>query len=103
MLEGERISCRCVDTTSAEQLITLTLLPVCKMCVRVFQQEKLLSLTRESTELSNDISNRKQMLAKIEEEVQQAEEVCDSFKNLFKESYYAFPSFLTFKCCYNVC
>ncbi|XP_071360930.1 cilia- and flagella-associated protein 263 [Trachinotus anak] len=37
-------------------------------------KEKLQSVTRKSTELSNDISNRKQMLAKIEEEIQRAEE-----------------------------
>ncbi|XP_044050227.1 coiled-coil domain-containing protein 113 isoform X2 [Siniperca chuatsi] len=37
-------------------------------------KEKLQSVTRESTELSNDITNRKQMLAKIEEEIQHAEE-----------------------------
>ncbi|XP_070829041.1 cilia- and flagella-associated protein 263 [Chaetodon trifascialis] len=37
-------------------------------------KERLQSATWESTELSNDISNRKQMLAKIEEEIQHAEE-----------------------------
>ncbi|XP_076589100.1 cilia- and flagella-associated protein 263-like [Chaetodon auriga] len=37
-------------------------------------KERLQSVTWESTELSNDISNRKQMLAKIEEEIQHAEE-----------------------------
>ncbi|XP_033477878.1 cilia- and flagella-associated protein 263 [Epinephelus lanceolatus] len=37
-------------------------------------KEKLQSVTRESTELSNDITSRKQMLAKIEEEMQHAEE-----------------------------
>ncbi|XP_073327430.1 cilia- and flagella-associated protein 263 [Pagrus major] len=37
-------------------------------------KEKLQSVTRESAELSSDISNRKQMLAKIEEEMQHAEE-----------------------------
>ncbi|KAM9351960.1 cilia- and flagella-associated protein 263-like [Symphorus nematophorus] len=39
-------------------------------------KEELLSVTWESTELSNDISNRMQMLAKIEEEIQHAEEEC---------------------------
>ncbi|XP_058500671.1 coiled-coil domain-containing protein 113 [Solea solea] len=37
-------------------------------------KDKLKSVTWESTELSSDITNRKQMLAKIEEEIQQAEE-----------------------------
>ncbi|XP_029289320.1 cilia- and flagella-associated protein 263 [Cottoperca gobio] len=37
-------------------------------------KEKLQSVTHESTELSNDITNREQMLAKIEEEIQHAEE-----------------------------
>uniref|UniRef100_A0A3Q1FRY0 Cilia- and flagella-associated protein 263 n=1 Tax=Acanthochromis polyacanthus TaxID=80966 RepID=A0A3Q1FRY0_9TELE len=37
-------------------------------------KEKLQSVTLESTELSNDISKRKQLLAKIEEEIQRAEE-----------------------------
>ncbi|KAF1387107.1 hypothetical protein PFLUV_G00101830 [Perca fluviatilis] len=37
-------------------------------------KEKLQRVTLESTELSNDIANRKQMLAKIEEEIQHAEE-----------------------------
>ncbi|XP_070764013.1 cilia- and flagella-associated protein 263 isoform X2 [Enoplosus armatus] len=37
-------------------------------------KEKLRSVTWESTELSNDITSRKQMLAKIEEEIQHAEE-----------------------------
>ncbi|XP_040894185.1 coiled-coil domain-containing protein 113 isoform X1 [Toxotes jaculatrix] len=37
-------------------------------------KEKLQSVTWESTELSNDICNRKQMLAKIEEEIQHAEQ-----------------------------
>ncbi|XP_051238776.1 coiled-coil domain-containing protein 113 [Dicentrarchus labrax] len=37
-------------------------------------KEKLRRVTLESTELSNDISNRKQMLTKIEEEIQHAEE-----------------------------
>lgn len=46
------------------------------MCVCVCQQEKLQSVTLESKELSNDINNRKQMLVKIEEEIQHAEEVC---------------------------
>ncbi|XP_042369665.1 coiled-coil domain-containing protein 113-like, partial [Plectropomus leopardus] len=38
------------------------------------QKEKLQCVTQESKELSNEISNRKQMLAKIEEEIQRAEE-----------------------------
>ncbi|XP_030281698.1 cilia- and flagella-associated protein 263 [Sparus aurata] len=37
-------------------------------------KDKLQNVTRESAELSSDISNRKQMLAKIEEEIQRAEE-----------------------------
>ncbi|XP_039988377.1 coiled-coil domain-containing protein 113 isoform X2 [Xiphias gladius] len=37
-------------------------------------KEKLQNMTQESTELSNDITNRKQMLEKIEEEIRQAEE-----------------------------
>ncbi|XP_018548847.1 coiled-coil domain-containing protein 113, partial [Lates calcarifer] len=37
-------------------------------------KEKLQSVTWESKELSDDINNRKQMLAKIEEEIQHAEE-----------------------------
>ncbi|XP_038563135.1 coiled-coil domain-containing protein 113 isoform X2 [Micropterus salmoides] len=37
-------------------------------------KEKLQNVTLESTELSKDIANRKHMLAKIEEEMQQAEE-----------------------------
>ncbi|XP_026222208.1 coiled-coil domain-containing protein 113 isoform X2 [Anabas testudineus] len=37
-------------------------------------KEKLRSVTLESAELSNDITNRKLMLAKIEEEIQYAEE-----------------------------
>ncbi|KAF0041397.1 hypothetical protein F2P81_007295 [Scophthalmus maximus] len=37
-------------------------------------KEKLQCVTMESTELSNDITSRKQMLAKIEEEMQHAEE-----------------------------
>eukprot|EP00064_Thunnus_orientalis_P017996 superscaffoldBa00003994_g18084 len=37
-------------------------------------KEMLQSVTWESTELSNDITKRKQMLAKIEEEIQHAEE-----------------------------
>ncbi|XP_054476724.1 coiled-coil domain-containing protein 113 [Anoplopoma fimbria] len=37
-------------------------------------KEKLQSVTLEATELNNDITNRKQMLAKIEEEIQHAEE-----------------------------
>ncbi|XP_034734313.1 coiled-coil domain-containing protein 113 isoform X1 [Etheostoma cragini] len=37
-------------------------------------KEKLQRVTLESTQLSNDITNRKQILAKIEEELQQAEE-----------------------------
>ncbi|XP_036961856.1 coiled-coil domain-containing protein 113 isoform X1 [Acanthopagrus latus] len=37
-------------------------------------KEKLQKVTRESAELSSDISNRKQMLAKIEGEMQRAEE-----------------------------
>ncbi|XP_053175748.1 coiled-coil domain-containing protein 113 [Scomber japonicus] len=37
-------------------------------------KEKLQSVTWESTELSNDIIKRKQMLAKIEQEIHQAEE-----------------------------
>lgn len=44
--------------------------------VCVCEQEKLRSVTLESAELSNDITNRKLMLAKIEEEIQYAEEVC---------------------------
>uniref|UniRef100_A0A8C4NU75 Cilia- and flagella-associated protein 263 n=1 Tax=Dicentrarchus labrax TaxID=13489 RepID=A0A8C4NU75_DICLA len=49
--------------------------PICAcVCVCVCQQEKLRRVTLESTELSNDISNRKQMLTKIEEEIQHAEE-----------------------------
>lgn len=44
--------------------------------VCVYEQEKLQNMTQESTELSNDITNRKQMLEKIEEEIHQAEEVC---------------------------
>ncbi|XP_034540690.1 coiled-coil domain-containing protein 113 [Notolabrus celidotus] len=39
-------------------------------------KEKLQSVTRESTELSNDITNRKQALAKIQEEIQHAQEAC---------------------------
>uniref|UniRef100_A0A3P8RW38 Cilia- and flagella-associated protein 263 n=1 Tax=Amphiprion percula TaxID=161767 RepID=A0A3P8RW38_AMPPE len=38
------------------------------------KQEKLQSATLESAELSNDISKRRQLLAKIEEEIQHAEE-----------------------------
>ncbi|XP_020495410.2 cilia- and flagella-associated protein 263 [Labrus bergylta] len=38
------------------------------------QKEKLQSVTRESTELSNDITNKKQILGKIEEEIQHAQE-----------------------------
>lgn len=41
-------------------------------------QEKLQSVTRESTELSDDITKKKQMLAKLEEEIVRAEEVCQS-------------------------
>ncbi|XP_059190761.1 coiled-coil domain-containing protein 113 [Centropristis striata] len=37
-------------------------------------KEKLQRVTQESIELSNDITNRKQMLAKIEEEIKHAEE-----------------------------
>ncbi|KAA8590621.1 hypothetical protein FQN60_014555 [Etheostoma spectabile] len=37
-------------------------------------KEKLQRVTLESTQLSNDITNRKQILAKIEEELQHAEE-----------------------------
>lgn len=40
------------------------------------KQEMLQSVTQESTELSSEINNRKQMLAKIEDEIQRAEEVC---------------------------
>ncbi|KAM4734625.1 cilia- and flagella-associated protein 263 [Anableps anableps] len=36
-------------------------------------KEKLQSLTLESTELSNDLTKRKEMLAKLEEEIQHAE------------------------------
>lgn len=46
------------------------------------QQEKLQSVMLESKELSNDINNRKQMLVKIEEEIQHAEEVCPKMKLL---------------------
>lgn len=62
--------------------ITLILPPAYQMCVYMFVcvyvciQEKLQSVTWESTELSNDIIKRKQMLAKIEQELHQAEEVC---------------------------
>uniref|UniRef100_A0A3Q2PCS9 Cilia- and flagella-associated protein 263 n=1 Tax=Fundulus heteroclitus TaxID=8078 RepID=A0A3Q2PCS9_FUNHE len=35
--------------------------------------EKLQSLTQESTELSNDITKKREMLAKLEDEIQQAE------------------------------
>ncbi|XP_041651009.1 coiled-coil domain-containing protein 113 isoform X2 [Cheilinus undulatus] len=38
------------------------------------QKEKLQKVTQQSTELSSDITNRKQTLARIEEEIQQAEE-----------------------------
>uniref|UniRef100_UPI0037E8354F cilia- and flagella-associated protein 263 n=1 Tax=Semicossyphus pulcher TaxID=241346 RepID=UPI0037E8354F len=38
------------------------------------QKEKLQSVTQESTELSNDITNRKQILANIEEKIQHAQE-----------------------------
>ncbi|XP_008299360.1 cilia- and flagella-associated protein 263 [Stegastes partitus] len=38
-------------------------------------KEKLQRVTLESTELSSDISRRRQLLAKLEEEIQQAEEV----------------------------
>ncbi|TKS73178.1 Coiled-coil domain-containing protein 113 [Collichthys lucidus] len=37
-------------------------------------RKKLQSVTLESTELSNDISSRKQLMAKIEEEIQRTEE-----------------------------
>lgn len=40
------------------------------------QQEKLQSVTLESSELSSDLNKKKQMLEKIEEELQHAEEVC---------------------------
>ncbi|XP_070687588.1 cilia- and flagella-associated protein 263 [Pempheris klunzingeri] len=39
-------------------------------------KEKLQIVTQESTELSNDITKRKQMLAKIDEEIQHVEEEC---------------------------
>lgn len=39
------------------------------------QQEKLQSVTLELKELSEDIITRKQMLAKIEQEIQNAEKV----------------------------
>ncbi len=44
--------------------------------MHVCKQEMLQSVTQESTELSSEISNRKQMLAKIEDDIQHAEEVC---------------------------
>ncbi|XP_026166773.1 coiled-coil domain-containing protein 113 [Mastacembelus armatus] len=42
--------------------------------ILALHKEKLQNITWESTELSNDITNRKQMLMKIEEEIQHAEE-----------------------------
>lgn len=74
----------------AVQLVTFILAPTFQTCVYVFvclcvclyKQEMLQSVTWESTELSNDITKRKQMLAKIEEEIQHAEEVCYQSKNV---------------------
>nr|XP_020458653.1 coiled-coil domain-containing protein 113 [Monopterus albus] len=43
-------------------------------CILSSYKEKLQSVTQDSTELSNDIIARKQMLAKIEEEIKHAEE-----------------------------
>lgn len=40
------------------------------------QQEKLQTVTIELKELSDDIITRKQMLAKIEQEIQNTEKVC---------------------------
>lgn len=45
------------------------------LCVCVRDQEKLQSVTEMSAELSSDITNRKQMLLKIEEEIQHVQEV----------------------------
>ena len=45
------------------------------------QQEKLQSVTLEAAELSNDITNRKQLLERIEAKILQAEEVCHSSEN----------------------
>lgn len=53
------------------------------VCVCVCKQEKLQSVTSESKELSSDINKRKQMLMKLEEKMQNAEEVYQqSFGNL---------------------
>ncbi|KAK2841993.1 hypothetical protein Q5P01_012193 [Channa striata] len=43
-------------------------------CILSSHKEKLQRVTRESSELSKDITSRKQMLEKIEEEIQHAEE-----------------------------
>uniref|UniRef100_A0A7N8YME5 Cilia- and flagella-associated protein 263 n=1 Tax=Mastacembelus armatus TaxID=205130 RepID=A0A7N8YME5_9TELE len=56
-----------LETDDIFSVILSSLSYVCK-------QEKLQNITWESTELSNDITNRKQMLMKIEEEIQHAEE-----------------------------
>lgn len=50
------------------------LLSLC-VCVCERDQEKLQSVTEMSAELSSDITNRKQMLLKIEEEIQHVQEV----------------------------
>uniref|UniRef100_A0A671YJH3 Cilia- and flagella-associated protein 263 n=1 Tax=Sparus aurata TaxID=8175 RepID=A0A671YJH3_SPAAU len=60
---------------AASCLLSVDCLQLVKsICACVCQQDKLQNVTRESAELSSDISNRKQMLAKIEEEIQRAEE-----------------------------
>lgn len=48
--------------------------------VCVCQQDMLQIVTLELNELSSDISNKNQMLLRIEEEIQHAEEVCEESK-----------------------
>lgn len=70
------VSCRCVTTLNLAVAYEIYVLYCIQAYVCVCQQEKLQSVMLESKELSNDINNRKQMLVKIEEEIQHAEEVC---------------------------
>lgn len=64
------------STTLTVKFIFISFVHAC-----VCEQEKLQSVTWESTDLSSDISNRKLILAKIEEEIQNAEEVGYMSKN----------------------